>query len=278
MIRIILKESRSNQLNGLEFLRQIDELNKAVRRTVGTGSRQDELNLWKKIIDEIRPLKDSRIIDLIGKGWMGAAFELSNGNILKIGQEASSSSKGLPKKLSTAQKIGAGSAQHLHLYDFGEIQHILPHQEEGWSEPSAPWTWREVPKYIPFEEWVATRLFANRNEYERKGRYNRLGFEKFMNPLDRLLSELDELVSKYRDKVGTIPQFSVILKYLRRAPVSYNENNLELVLKLLGEKDTVKLLRSAYDLLIKKEGSAWLDLKADNLGVDQHGNFVFFDF
>lgn len=261
MIRIILKESKVPSNRNIRFLSSIEGLRKEVEKSVRYGDVGNDEELWLAIIGEIQPLKDSQIVREIGRGAMGAAFELSNGNILKVGKEVTASAATLPGKLSKDQFAGKGSASELHSYASGMIRSV--HVSAG------RWTWREVPKYIPFVDWVRMHLKAT------SGPDNSLYLERLYDEVADLPYIVDVVLERFRSHFKREPSFNAILKYI----LEKSTDDVLLILKMLGEKDTEKLIKASYNLIVKKARTfEQLDLHPGNLGVDQHGNFVYFDF
>lgn len=263
MIRIVLKESKASSNRNIRFLSSINGLRKEVEKSVRYGDVGSDEELWLAIINEIQPLKDSQIVSEIGAGMMGAAYELTNGNILKVGKEVTATAAAMPGQLSKDQFAGKGSASELHSYASGMIRSL--HVSAG------RWTWREVPKYIPFDDWAVARLTPTAGDSVD----NSWEIERLSAQVGGLPYVIDDIIERFRLNFKREPTFAAVLGSIMK---SY-KNDVRLTLKMLGDKDTEKLIKASYNLIVKKaRTSEQLDLHTGNLGVDQHGNFVYFDF
>lgn len=261
MIRIILKESAS-KVNDWEygakhirFLKRIRELAKAVSNAAGDPDSmfwpKAEMEQWLDIIESIRPLKNEHIVKVVGFGARGGAFLLTNGNILKVGLEPSGAeSLEIPKKLTGAQFSGKGSAGELHVYDSGTF--YVPGSRYDWA-------WREVPVYTTFGDW-ARKNIPNFDE-SLVWNISSIGFQ------------IRKIMNDAKDSLKRTPEFNAVYRLF----IKNYSWQFPLIGKL-SEENTYKLIKAFYDINIKRDSFSSLDLHDENLGVDQHGNFVFFDF
>lgn len=283
MIRIILKESkygisdRDYGLKHVRFLKMIhglrDLVNQAALLTVEKipaemKSKNDKIKeianqLWLEIIEQIEPLKKEHIVKELGFGALGGAFLLTNGNVLKIGVDGDGTNLNfkndhIPPDIAKDHFKGKGTATELHVHDFGQIK--MPwHGKFSGTYFDEPWSWREVPKYTTFWDWL-----------------RRQDLSIYGSEVRTIGIEMTRYITKYSRQTERPIEFEALYKWFMssRGKAFY-------LLELMKENDAKKLLKAMYDITIRRfnlSSSEYLDLKADNLGVDQHGNFVFFDF
>jgi hypothetical protein len=157
--------------------------------------------------------------------------------------------------LTKAQFGGKGSSGELHIYDSG----VFSIQDSDYN-----WTWREVPRYIPFMEWATNNLRGA--TWAELWSVGPMGYD------------VANILAKYSKQTKRIPNFDIVFKYFMKT----NGYSFSLLNKL-GPESSYKLIKAIYDVNVKRSSveDDWigsLDLHSENLGVDQHGNFVFFDF
>ena len=253
MIRIILRENVSRLGNiaehNVDFLSDDDRFDQQILGDVPWSKIEQILY---KIVGAIPVLSDSKILSRIGAGVDGVAFELSNGNVLKIGKEGASVSSALETSKED-NFTGRGSSSLLHVYGRGKI-------EIG---TVLPLFWREVPRYTTFTEWLR-QVLPNRPPQEIK---------KLLHAIEFTAVLFYILMKNYTEKVGQMPSLKNIIK------ISYKHNEKgDLVLAKLGKEFYERLAKAVYELGKRAGFSERLDLNIGNFGLDQHGNIVFFDF
>lgn len=265
MIRIILKESAAKVSDWeygakhIRFLERIRELNKAILKATPSPPdsmffAQEKAEQWLNVIESIRPLKTEHIIRAIGFGARGGAFLLTNGNILKVGLEKDNPSGDealwIPRAFTSAQFKGKGSAAELHVYDSGQF--YIPNSEYRWA-------WREVPIYTPFPVWAKNNIkeITNHDIWS----------------VARMTDYFLDMMNDEQARLGRVPEFTKLRKRFAEYYSQYFP-----VIKKLGNENTDKLLKAIYSVSARRQDANPLDLHDENLGVDQHGNFVFFDF
>lgn len=283
MIRIILKESKygiSNRDYGFKnvrFLRMIYRLKESVmalaHEEFATKNltdlsdeeyekftaqlKQNENSIWLNVIQQIKPLQTEHIVKEIGFGRLGGAFRLTNGNILKVGMDSDGDDPELkwlinshiPQQLRKRHFRGWGTASELHVYDSGDIDF----------GDGGLWSWREVPSYTTFFDWLDQK-----------------NIQIDTQEVAYLGQEINDILAEYSRRVEGFIGFPSLYKFIMKT----RKDDYSL-LKYLDEDESRKLLKAMYDITVHREdieGNDTLDLKAENLGVDQHGNFVFFDF
>jgi hypothetical protein len=288
MIRIILKESATtelplipqNQQRNFNFFYYLDEMQHSLDYN-RIASKADRYRAVLNLIREIRPLHDSTAIEVVGQGAMGIAIALSNGNILKIGEELRDSTARTFSKLGKDNFAGQGSTSNLHVYDEGEIKSL-----KMGSGPN--WTWREVPKYKTFKDHYYNDLTPQPKGWRKTNAAHSDDFEEPINRhsdksdnyyrllegMKTRLRKLGQLMTQYHNMYGKFPTLDAVTKYYYNTYKTKTE-----IFKSLPEETAKKVVKAFYELAIRSETSPEeLDVHTDNLGIDQHGNFVFFDF
>lgn len=284
MIRIILRESkygisdRDYGLKHVRFLKKIYRLASAVINIAKeelapeedwTNITDEEWNrlapqlekyqnsLWLNIIQQIKPLRTEHIAKVVGFGRLGGAFLLTNGNILKVGLDSDGDGPELdwlinshiPQQLKSRHFGGHhGTANELHVYDSGDID----------IGDGGLWSWREVPRYTTFLDWLDQKNLSGADEIAYLGQ------------------EVNDILSSYSRQLDRTPGFLPLYKLIMKTKI--NDYSL---LTQLEEDESRKLIKAMYDIILHRKNlkdNDVLDLKAENLGVDQRGNFVFFDF
>lgn len=253
MIKIILKENSSikNPVveHNVDFL--LDDRDFATKLTPGISySRLEEFA--RRLVSEIPTLAESKLVGNIGRGAEGVAFELSNGNVLKLGKDIRGSLETAKNSISD-NFSKQGSAALPHIYNRGEIK--------MGSYPSL--FWREMSKYTTFNEWLY---------FIRPG--NKLKKEVF-EQVDYTSAFTQVLMRNYKEKTGVLPSLKTLINFSYKYNV---ENNA--ILSELGKEFYERLIKAVYELGKRHDFSNLnsLDTHAGNLGVDQHGNLVFYDF
>lgn len=252
MIRIILKENTSTKNlvveHNTDFL--LDDEVFIKKFTVGISYSRLEMFI-RQLISKIPTLSETKLVKNIGKGAEGIAYELSNGNVFKIGKDTRGT-------LDTANKSAAdnfskqGSSALPHVYNSGEI-------EIG----SSSLSWKEMTKYTTFIEWFQ---FVRPNSKKTKKVFDQIYFACGL---------IQVLMMNYANKTGKLPSLKTLIEY-----TSKYTGEVDAILSELGKDFYERLVKAVYELGRRHDYSKEniVDAKADNLGIDQHGNFVFFDF
>lgn len=276
MIRIILKESkygltdRDYGFRHIRFLKMIKGLNDLVLAATlefsalkGFGQENKEAfeklrnSLWLDIIKQVEPLKTENITKVMGFGSLGGAYLLTNGNVLKIGVDVNGynlnfKNDHIPDELVKDHFSGQGTSSELHVHGTGRIKMPWHGKISGYYFDD-PWSWREVPRYTTFHDWLKEK-----------------GLEYHAYDVSGIAYEINAIFRK----TGRQTSFGPFVKWFME-----NRKNNYGLLKDIDDEDAIKLLKAIYDISSRRVNvGVGLDLKADNLGVDQHGNFVFFDF
>lgn len=283
MIRIILKESkygisdRDYGFKNVRFLRMIEGLSELVNESAnreeissfsldsGPQLNREEIakQFWLDIIEQIKPLKTEHIVKELGFGAPGGAFLLTNGNVLKVGVDSDGENVNfkndhIPPAIAKDHFAGKGTATELHVHDFGQIK--MPwHGKFSGAYFDEQWSWREIPRYTTFSDWLKRR-----------------GLSIYGGEVRAIGIKMNRYLTKYSRQTARPVEFEALYRLFMNS----REKNYYL-LELMKESEARKLLKAMYDITVRRfnlSSAETLDLKADNLGVDQHGNFVFFDF
>ena len=246
MIRIILKENTSNTLDkNVEFL---------LRSKFGLYKKLD--NSIKSNLSEIEMLSHSLIVKELGSGFFGTAFLLNNGLVLKIYVKSPQDDPDLLAKLAFK---GKGSKSLPFYHDFG----VFKKTRNDDYEAMVGLGYYVMPRLTTAKDHIEHILRKVDIEQEEDDlAYVLRAFGIFVNnsglePFDTLFSYMIEKYGSNSDK------FSKTFKIAK-------------TLKWLGPEELKKACKAVYDL--KMAHPEAYDFHAGNIGIDQHGNWIMFDY
>ena len=97
-----------------------------------------------EIVDQVTPLKDHSIRRILGQGYESVAFELDNGNVLKVMFNDAGTSKKY-EQMRDRSYSGAGSINDIHIYDMGKV--YVPSIRRTYA-------WVEMQRVMTIEDWA----------------------------------------------------------------------------------------------------------------------------
>ena len=245
MIRIILKENISNTLDkNVEFLLrsefgQIWGLDKDVK-----------INLA-----EIEMLFHSLIVKQLGAGAYGTAFLLSNGLVLKIYKKNGEE----PELFSRLASAGRGKANIPFYHDFGDFVK---------SGPLFGMKYYIMPRLKTAESFIQ-EILKKKDVYQESDdlAYVMIHFSVLMNRV---------AYSKATRQASFDSIFNFMIKRCSDASKLSKTYKITKTLKWLGPTELRKVCKAVFDM--KQANPKAYDFHSGNLGVDQHGNWIMFDY